>query len=239
MAKITRATQLIFGSNASATQLAKFGSFAAGSPVTYSGLTVTPTLIQSLSNYLTGWFGAIVGSDNPAIEDMNSLFYLVTYQLAYGFQTGIPEWDSGTTYYKGSTVTDTGGLGIQYVSITDTNLNHAVTDTANWKLGGNSQGVTTFAPATQSPLTFTTTISGTIIEVNSAQNVVSQINLIAPVLGQNFTVVDTGGSMATYPLTVHRFAAESIGGVAADFVCDASNGSWKFFCDGTNWLITG
>ena len=129
MSKLARATQLIFGSNASSAQIAEFGSLAAGTPTTYSGTTATPALIQALSNYLTGWFGAVIGSNSPAIEDMNALFFLITFQLAYSFQAGIPEWDASTTYYIGSLVNSSGTI---YVSLQNTNLNNAVTNGAYW-----------------------------------------------------------------------------------------------------------
>lgn len=125
MSKIARNTQQIFGSTAGFQQIAQFGSLAAGTPT----FTTSIPTIQALSNYLTGWFSAVVGQNSPAIEDMNSLFYLITTQLAYAFQAGVAEWDSGTTYYTGSLIQSG---GILYVSLTDSNLNHAVTDTTNW-----------------------------------------------------------------------------------------------------------
>ncbi len=130
MSKITRATSLLFGSNAGANQIAQFGSLAAASP----NFTTSPATIQALSNYLTGWFAAVIGANSPAIEDMNALCYLFSYQLSYMLQTGVPEWDSGTTYYQGSIVTDTAGGGLMYASLTNNNLNNAVTSSANWTL---------------------------------------------------------------------------------------------------------
>ncbi|PNA42272.1 hypothetical protein, partial [Pseudomonas sp. MPR-AND1A] len=86
MAKLSRVTQKIFGSSAGANQIGKFGSYAAGSPV----ISSDPTVIQSLSNWLTGWFGAVVGGNSPAIEDMNAVCFVYAYQLAYLMQQGIP-----------------------------------------------------------------------------------------------------------------------------------------------------
>lgn len=128
MAKIARKNQKIFGSGASSTQIGVFGSLAAGSAAT----STDPDTIQSLSNYLNGWYDAIVGFNSPAIEDANGLDYLWSYQLAYHFQAGIPEWNSATTYYIGSIAND--GAGKIYASIQDTNLNHALTNTTWWKV---------------------------------------------------------------------------------------------------------
>lgn len=131
MAKLPRFTQKLFASLASSNQLSQFGSYAAGSPVEYSGSTVTPTLIQNLSNFLTGWYGAVIGNNAALLQDMNSICYLFAYQISYLFQSGIPEWDAGTTYYTGSLVNSAGTI---YASITDTNLGNALSDITNWKI---------------------------------------------------------------------------------------------------------
>lgn len=126
MSKLSRYTQLIFGSTAGLNKIGQFGSLAAGTPA----YATTPAQVQALSNYLTGWFGAILGNNSPAIEDMNALCFLYAYQLAYLFQAGVAEWDSSTTYYIGSMVNS---AGLIYVSLTDANLNNAVTDGTKWK----------------------------------------------------------------------------------------------------------
>lgn len=129
MARVTRYTQSIFGSTAGADEIAQYGSFAAGAPQTYSGSTITPAIVQSLGNYLSGWVSAVEGAYSPALQDMNALCYLFAYQLTYLLQAGIAEWDSGTTYYTGDIVQSS---GTWYVSLTNTNLNNAVTDSTNW-----------------------------------------------------------------------------------------------------------
>lgn len=127
MAKITREPMKVFGSAAGTDQIAQFGSLFAGAPA-YS---TDPSTIQALSNYLTGWFAAAIGGNSPTIEDMNAICYLFAYQIAYLMQTGVPEWEAGTTYYIGSIVQD--GLGNEYVSIADNNTNNATSDATKWK----------------------------------------------------------------------------------------------------------
>lgn len=105
-----RYTQFLFGSGASAGQMAQFGSFAAGTPVTYSGSTISPAEVQALSQYLAGWYSAVVGNGSFAKQDINSLEYLWSHQLAYLFQQGIPAYDSGTTYFPYSVVQSSGGF---------------------------------------------------------------------------------------------------------------------------------
>lgn len=106
MSKITRITQKLFGSTAGSDQIAQFGSLAAGSPQ----FTNNPATIQALSNYLEGWFAAVVDVNAPTIEDMNALFFLYSYQLGYILQQGIPEYDASTTYYQYSIVQNAGVL---------------------------------------------------------------------------------------------------------------------------------
>lgn len=139
MSKITRATSLLFGSSAGANQIAQFGSLAASTP----NFTTSPATIQALSNYLTGWFAAVIGANSPAIEDMNALCYLFSYQLTYMLQTGVPEYDSATPYFIGSICQD--GVGNLFVSLTNSNTGNALTSVANWApliQAKNSQTVT-------------------------------------------------------------------------------------------------
>lgn len=119
----------IFGSSAGADEIAEFGSLAESLPT----FTTDPALIQSLSAYLGGWFSAVLGTNSPAIEDMNALCYLYAYQLAYIMQAGTPEWEVGTTYYTGSFAQS---AGVIYMSRTDTNIGNLVSDTTNWKSVG-------------------------------------------------------------------------------------------------------
>jgi hypothetical protein len=134
MSKILRAYQKIFGAtglSGSPAQFKKFGGYAA------SDFTNAPDsdVMQSLGAFDAGWFNAITAGGSPLAEDMNSLHYVITKQIAYLMQTGVPEWDATTTYYIGSFASV---AGVIYVSLTDTNLNHAVTDAANWTQFGGS-----------------------------------------------------------------------------------------------------
>ena len=136
MSRIARVTQKLFGSSGSTSDFGEFGSKAAGAPAT----TKSPATIQALSAFLTGFTAATVAQDRPYLEDMNALFLLAFQQIAYGLQLGVPEWDSGTTYFIGSLVND--GTGILYKSLIDNNLNNALSDGTKWAL---------LIPATYSP----------------------------------------------------------------------------------------
>jgi len=126
MARLSRVYQKLFGSAANAGEIGKFGSLAAGSPTT----TTDPAVMQALGNWDGGWFSAVLGGNSPAIEDMNSLHYVAFYQLAYLFQSGVPEWNSSTTYYVGGLAQD--GYGNIYVSLADNNTGNALTNLSYW-----------------------------------------------------------------------------------------------------------
>jgi hypothetical protein len=124
---LTRYIQKIFASTSAADQIKKFGSLAAGAPAN----ATTPAEVQELSNYLGGWPAAVLLNNSPALEDMNALQYLFSYQLAYLMQKGIAEWETGTTYYTGDIVRDSSGR--IFISLADSNQGNAVTDQTKWK----------------------------------------------------------------------------------------------------------
>lgn len=124
--KLLRVLQDIFGSTAGTEEREVIGSFADGNVV----YTTDPTEMQSLGLFKKGLFGICVGENSPVIEDMNSLYYLLTYQLAYILQSGIPEYDPGEIYYIGSKV-NVGG--VVYTSLTNDNTANPVTDETKWK----------------------------------------------------------------------------------------------------------
>lgn len=109
-------------------QLTQFGSKKAGYPVA----TVDPDIIQSLQAYDYGMGYALLNSAPPPMQDIDALNYLITRQLSYIQQTGIPEYDASTEYFIGSIVND--AYGTLMISIANNNIGHATTDTAWWKV---------------------------------------------------------------------------------------------------------
>jgi hypothetical protein len=96
---------------------------------------------------------------------MNGFCFVVGYFLANMFERGIPDWDAGTTYYKGALVQDPAGNGDAYVSLTDNNINQALPGHAGnaqwkwWNPSGSGSGLNAdlvdgyHANATPTPLT--------------------------------------------------------------------------------------
>lgn len=98
MAQLLRALQKVFGSTGGTGEFGKIGSKTAGAPATTKDIET----MQSLSEYDQG-MNAIVSDQGtsklPYLEDINSLFFLTTSQLAYLMQAGVAEWDDSTEYY--------------------------------------------------------------------------------------------------------------------------------------------
>lgn len=67
------------------------------------------------------------------------------------------------------------------------------------------------------------------------------ITLNLPVAAANtwFMVKDVSNNAFTNNITIHRAAAETIDGVASDFVIANNSAGWLFVCDGTNWWTLG
>lgn len=137
MAKITRAVQKVFADSAGATEIEQIGSLREGSP----NYTTDPVELQALARYEGGLID-IVSSDKyiPALEDINALYFLITRQIAYILQDGIPEWDEDTTYYQNSIVKKP-GTGDTYISLTDDNVGNALTDVVNWAVHYEPGGI--------------------------------------------------------------------------------------------------
>ena len=143
MAKIIRKTQKIFANNANAGDISAMGTMKTGSPVHSTDLDV----LQN-NNYLLGWDSALKADKAPYLEEMNAVQYGITRQLAYLYQQGIAEWDSNTTYYTGSYVTYNNKI---YVSKTNDNTGHAISETTYWQEYGIDFMNKDFSNATSQP----------------------------------------------------------------------------------------
>ena len=129
MSKLSRVFQNLFMANGSSSHAEQFGAkVQTGSAVP----TLDPATIQAGAAFVgNGWLDAVVGTNKqPYLEDMNGLFVLLFRQLAYMFQSGIPEWDPATTYFTGSIVTAPGTAQL-YASLVDNNTGNALPNQSN------------------------------------------------------------------------------------------------------------
>lgn len=229
MAKLTKVAAQVFGSSAGTNQLENFGSLAAGGAVFVNPGAAAVASIQALSAWLEGWYGAIVGSNLPAIQDLNAYMYVLSYQVAYGFEMGIPEWDASTVYYTGSLVNSG---GIIYISLTDANQNNALT-TSSWaaftatNLVNQVAGSTYVMASSDNGKTF-------LVNVASANQT---FTLPAPVLNYKVRFKDSGSASATKNVIINQHAAETIDG-ATSITMTFPYGWVELTSDGTNWFVT-
>lgn len=225
MAKLPRVFQKLFGGSAAAAAggIGQFGSLAAGTPT----FSIDPSVVQSLANWLGGWNSAVVGENSPALEDMNAVCFVLCYQLCYMMQQGIAEWDSQTTYFTGSLVTS----GIKtYRSLTDNNLNNAVTSHTNWVciLGKGTRTVTT-ATDTASP------DDGLILLDASAVSITATLPAVANSIGATvkYKVI---GLTPTTSVTIQGNGVELIDFSNTQSIVTLGD-TLELYCDGIKWYI--
>lgn len=130
MTKYARITGKVFGSSASASgadpEIGQFGSALAG---TYNGTTDVAT-IQALPAWQDGFIGCVTPNTQfPPLPEMTGFGKVLSQQICYLLQQGIPEYDSGTTYYTGNWVSYNSSI---YVAKADNFSNVAPTDTTKW-----------------------------------------------------------------------------------------------------------
>ena len=98
MAQRLRKLQETFGRDMPSGESGVIGSKAAGSPSTSKDVET----IQSNGKYLLGFFETASDQGTtklPYTEEMNSILYLITEQLKYLFQNGVPEYKDDEDYY--------------------------------------------------------------------------------------------------------------------------------------------
>lgn len=132
MARINRATQKIFGSNANSTAITEFGTAKNAEPEYITNGDVEA--IQANPSFLTGWANSLEQDLAPFMQDSNGLWYMITSQVAYLLKNGIAEYDAGTSYDLGdlAKVVQQNGTVVIYKSLQDDNLGHAITESSYW-----------------------------------------------------------------------------------------------------------
>ena len=131
---LPRVTQKIFAENTE-TNIGQFGSAKNGSPFRTGDIQQ----IQALTAWGEGWDAAVISDRNyPPLEEMTGVQKVFSQQIAYILQKGMPEWDSGTTYFQN----DMCRVGSMfYYSKTDNNTgNNPETDTTNWGRWNPAEG---------------------------------------------------------------------------------------------------
>ena len=137
MPSLPRHLQKIFGGSLTpANNVAVYGSLAVAAPA-YPATITDLTTIQSAA-WLQGLTPALIGNRSPALEDLNGILVVLSQQIAYLLQSGIPEWITTETYWIGQIVRFP-GTALCFTSLVDNNTgNDPSTDTNNWSASGTS-----------------------------------------------------------------------------------------------------
>lgn len=122
-------------------------TYAAGTTTlqdTYSNSTGTansnPVVLDS-NGYADVWIDPTL-SYKFILEDVNSNILWTVDNISSPFE--ITAWSSSISYSVGEIVQDSSGYGLFYVSLTNNNVNNALTSVSNWRrLGGNIRTVST------------------------------------------------------------------------------------------------
>lgn len=135
MTKYTRVTGKVFGASADPTgtvdptigaTIGQFGSALIGQYVGTSDIAT----IQSLPAWSNGFIGCVTPNTQfPPLPEMTGFGKVLSQQICYLLQQGIPEYDSGTTYYTGNWCSYNNSL---YIAKDDGFSNITPTDTTKW-----------------------------------------------------------------------------------------------------------
>lgn len=243
MTAIARQSAKIFAQNAPVGQVTAFRT-TESTPQT----TKAPDQIQN-ENYLQGWLNAD-GSGNvlPYAEDMNGLFYTLSYNTAYLYEKGIPEYSSTQTYYLNSFCQYGGNI---YKCKGDSVINIAPTNTNYWDvLPSTSYTATTVGAATTN---YGTVYAGTNTAGTQFQfkTIIGGSNVTITETNDSLTISSTGGGggtaiTASAPLDLTNnvlsipAATSSQGGylTAADWTSFNSKLSSTIFSSNNSWTGT-
>lgn len=223
MAKLARKNQKIFAQNA--TNNGVFGSLQAGNPTLSNDIEQ----IQSLPAYLLGWNEAtMTGELLPPLEEFQAIQYMITRQMAYFFQEGIPEWGADVTFYEGSLTKENiaGGMRL-YSSKTNENKGHPLSDMTNWQKVFDTSDPYAFTSWVMQQLGLKEDLENKVDSLENPStttypttqavaNAISSINLTPYQLKSNLVDTLTNPSTTTYPTT--QAVANAVGNATIRFV---------------------
>lgn len=154
--------------------------------------------------------------------------------IAGSAASGIPAWNANTTYVKGNLVADGTNQGLLYISLTDGNLNNALSSVTNWALfpGGVKRAAalstnTTLAVTDHMGVVRSNTTAGALTHTLPACST-------SPV-GLTITVKDVGTGV--YATTVKGSGSDTVDGNNTYARTLAGNWSARFTNNGTSWDV--
>ncbi len=132
MAKLPRVTNKLYGSEIELEDIGQFGSAKSGNKVNTKDI---PT-IQGDEAWKKGWTHATMSSNKyPTRQERNGMDYSFSYQIDYLLREGLPEYDAGTEYNKGSMVKqlDSQNKIVLYQSLIDNNIGLDLSNPDGWQ----------------------------------------------------------------------------------------------------------
>lgn len=181
----------------------------------------------------------ILGTDVLPIDSGTQTYKVTVADLAETFANlerdrGVPAWNASTTYSAGAIVRDTSSLnGFLYVSLANSNLNHALTNTTWWR-----KIIKPVAATISTSTTLNSNHIDAIVPVDTTAGAINLTLFTGPAARHtSFTVKDIKGTFGTNALTIVRAGTEKIENVAASFVCNRPYGAYTFYTDGTDWFL--
>lgn len=211
MTTFTRKKLEEYAGDVTATDLQVIGSDSAGSPA----LSDDPEVLQANNAYKQGLLNIKNSSSNDLeLKEINSLFYIHNYHLNYLLQKGFTEWNSETTYSVGDIQRGV-GTSILYQSLTNNNLNNAVTDITNWQQLGNLSKLIEIVAASE-------TVQGLVERATQAEvyTGTDTVRYITPATLQNKVATESGLGITQLATTTEYFNKNSTKSITADDIAE-------------------
>ena len=138
--------------------------------------------------------------------------------------------------------TNAGATGWEYkqliagTNVTITHAANSVTIAASGGGGGGTGLASSGDTSKTSAYTIVAGDTGKVIFVDSTSAAFT-LTLPTPSAGYNFIIKDKAGLLSTNNVTLARAASEKIENVAASYIMQADFGSWRVYCNGTDWFF--
>lgn len=213
---------------------------AGGQLFTYAAGTTTPQVTYANSTGTTNANPVVLDSQGYAdiwldptlaykfiLEDASGVVQWTEDHIT--FPLGISVWNANENYAEGAIVADSSGFGLFYVSLTDNNLNNALTSVSSWRLlGGNIRTISTSS---------TLLVTDELIRSNSTSGDLTHTLPACSTtpIGKKITVKDIG--TGTNSTTLQGSGTDKIDGNGTYAIALASEYGITVMNNGSSWDV--